>query len=310
MVKYIISRLLQAVLVLFLATIVTFGLVIVAPGDPVLLMLNKRADDATIARVRHELGLDRPLHVQYTDFLYKAIHFDFGRSYSNKIPVNELIKQAFPVTLKLGLLALLFAAVFGITVGTLAAVFRGKIVDKIIMLLAIFQISAPVFWFAMLLQILFGLNLHLLPVSGMSHPLWMVLPVIVLGLRYGAVSARLVRTNMLDALSQDYVRTARAKGVSEFPLVMMHVFKNAAIPILTLLGGMLRSMLSGAIVVERVFGIQGMGKLAIDAVMSRDLNIIQATVMYSALLFVVINLVVDLSYGLLDPRIRIIAEAK
>ena len=310
MVKYIVSRILQAVLVLFLATVVTFGLVIVAPGDPVLLMLNKRADDATIARVRHELGLDRPLLVQYTDFLYKAVHFDFGRSYSNKIPVNELIKQAFPVTLKLGLLALLFAAVFGITVGTLAAVFRGRIVDKVIMLLAMFQISAPVFWFAMLLQILFGLNLRILPVSGMSHPLWMVLPVVVLGLRYGAVSARLVRTNMLDALSQDYVRTARAKGVSEFPLVMKHVFKNAAIPILTLLGGMLRSMLSGAVVVERVFGIQGLGKVAIDAVMSRDLNIIQATVMYSALLFVIINLVVDLSYGLLDPRIRIIAEAK
>jgi len=309
-VKYIVSRILQAVLVLFLATVVTFGLVIVAPGDPVLLMLNKRADDATIARVRHELGLDRPLLVQYTDFLYKAVHFDFGRSYSNKIPVNELIKQAFPVTLKLGLLALLFAAVFGITVGTLAAVFRGRIVDKVIMLLAMFQISAPVFWFAMLLQILFGLNLRILPVSGMSHPLWMVLPVVVLGLRYGAVSARLVRTNMLDALSQDYVRTARAKGVSEFPLVMKHVFKNAAIPILTLLGGMLRSMLSGAVVVERVFGIQGLGKVAIDAVMSRDLNIIQATVMYSALLFVIINLVVDLSYGLLDPRIRIIAEAK
>ena len=310
MVKYIIGRLLQAVLVLFLATVVTFGLVIVAPGDPVLLMLQKRADDATIARVRHELGLDRPLIVQYTDFIYKAVHFDFGKSYSNKIPVSELIKQAFPVTIRLGLLALLFAAVFGITVGTLAAVFRAKIIDKIIMLFAMFQISAPVFWFAMILQLFLGLHLRLLPVSGMSHPLWMVLPVTVLGLRYGAVSARLVRTNMLDALSQDYVRTARAKGVAEFPIIMQHVFKNASIPILTLLGGMLRSMLSGAIVVERVFGIQGMGKLAIDAVMSRDLNIIQATVMYSALLFVVINLIVDLSYGLLDPRIRITGGEK
>jgi peptide/nickel transport system permease protein len=218
--------------------------------------------------------------------------------------------QAFPVTLKLGLFSLLFAAVFGITVGTISAVFRGKIIDKIIMLLAIFQISAPVFWFAMLLQILFGLNLRLLPVSGMSHPLWMVLPVTVLGLRYGAMSARLIRTNMLEALSQDYVRTARAKGVAEFFVIMKHVFKNAGVPILTLLGGMLRSLLSGAFVVERVFGIQGLGKLAIDAVMARDLNIIQATVMYSALLFVGINLIVDLSYGLLDPRIRIVGGIK
>jgi peptide/nickel transport system permease protein len=310
MVKYILIRLSQAALVLLLATVVTFALVIIAPGDPVLLMLEKRADEATIDRVRHELGLDKPLSVQYADFLYKAVRFDFGNSYSNKIPVKELVMQAFPVTLKLGLFSLLFAAVFGITVGTVSAVFRGKIIDKIIMLLAIFQISAPVFWFAMLLQILFGLNLRLLPVSGMSHPLWMVLPVTVLGLRYGAMSARLIRTNMLEALSQDYVRTARAKGVSGFFVVMKHVFKNAAIPILTLLGGMLRSLLSGAFVVERVFGIQGLGKLAIDAVMSRDLNIIQATVMYSALLFVVINLIVDLSYGLLDPRIRIAGGVK
>jgi peptide/nickel transport system permease protein len=310
MVKYILIRLSQAALVLLLATIVTFGLIIAAPGDPVLLMLQKRADQATIDRVRHELGLDKPMPVQYADFLYKAIRFDFGRSYSSKIPVKELVMQAFPVTLKLGLFSLLFAACFGITIGTISAVFRGKIIDKIIMLLAIFQISMPVFWFAMLLQILFGLNLRLLPISGMSHPLWMVLPVTVLGLRWGAMSARLIRTNMLDALSQDYVRTARAKGVSDFLVVMKHVFKNAAIPILTLLGGMLRSLLSGAFVVERVFGIQGLGKLAIDAVMSRDLNIIQATVMYSALLFVGINLIVDLSYGLLDPRIRIAGGVK
>jgi peptide/nickel transport system permease protein len=310
MARYILIRLSQAALVLLLATIVTFGLVIIAPGDPVLLMLQKRADQATIDRVRHELGLDRPLPVQYADFLYKAVHFDFGSSYSNKIPVKELVMQAFPVTLKLGFFSLLFAAVFGITVGTVSAVFRGKIIDRIVMLLAMLQISMPVFWFAMLLQILFGLNLRLLPVSGMTHPLWMVLPVTVLGLRWGAMSARLIRTNMLDALSQDYVRTARAKGVSDFLVVMKHVFKNAAIPILTLLGGMLRSLLSGAFVVERVFGIQGLGKLAIDAVMARDLNIIQATVMYSALLFVGINLIVDLSYGLLDPRIRITGEVK
>jgi peptide/nickel transport system permease protein len=310
MVKYILIRVSQAALVLLLATVVTFGLVIAAPGDPVLLMLQKRADQTTIDSVRHELGLDRPLLVQYADFLYKAVHFDFGKSYSNKIPVKELVMQAFPVTLKLGLFSLLFATVFGITVGTVCAVFRGKIVDKILMLLAMLQISTPVFWFAMLLQILFGLKLHLLPISGMSHPLWMALPVTVLGLRWGATSARLIRTYMLEALSQDYVRTAKAKGVADFFVVMKLVFKNAAIPILTLLGGMLRSLLSGAFVVERVFGIQGLGKLAIDAVMARDINIIQATVMYSALLFVAINLIVDLSYGLLDPRIRIVGEGK
>jgi peptide/nickel transport system permease protein len=308
--KYILVRLSQAAIVLFLATIVTFGLVIAAPGDPVLLMLQKRADQAAIDRIRHELELDKPLLVQYTDFLYKAVRFDFGKSYSNKIPVKELVMQAFPVTLKLGFFSLLFTAVFGITVGTVSAVFRGRIIDKIIMLLAVFQISMPVFWFAILLQIVFGLNLHLLPISGMSHPLWMVLPVTVLGLRWGAASARLIRTYMLEALSQDYVRTARAKGVADFFVIMKHVFKNAAIPILTLLGGMLRSLLSGAFVVERVFGIQGLGKLAIDAVMARDINIIQATVMYSALLFVGINLIVDLSYSLLDPRIRIMGGIK
>jgi len=308
--KYILSRLGQAVIVLLLATIVTFVLVNVAPGDPVITMLQKRADQAQIDRVRRELGLDKPLINQYFDFLTKAIRFDFGNSYSNRIPVMQLIKQAFPVTIKLGLWSLLFAAIFGITVGTLSAVFRGTLIDKFIMLLAIFQISAPAFWFAMMLQIFFGLHLKILPVSGMSHPLWMVLPVTVLGLRYGAMSARLIRTSMLDALSQDYVRTAKAKGVADILVVMKHVLKNASIPIMTMLGGMLRSMLSGAVVVERVFGIQGMGKLAIDAVMSRDINIIQATCLYSAFLFVIINLIVDLTYGLLDPRIRITGGAK
>jgi len=291
-----------------MTSVVTFLLVNVAPGDPVILMLQKRADQATIDRVRHELGLDKPLLAQYTDFLSKAVRFDFGRSYSHKIPVAEMIMMAFPVTLKLGFFSLIFAAAFGITVGTVSAVFRGRIIDKVIMIFAIFQISAPTFWFAMLLQILFGLRLKWLPVSGMSG-MWMVLPVAVLGLRYGAVSARLIRTNILDALSQDYVRTARAKGVAEFLVIMKHVFKNASIPILTLFGNQLRAMLGGAIVVERVFGIQGLGKVAIDAVMSRDINIIQGTVLYSAFLFVIINLVVDLSYGMLDPRIRIAGGA-
>ena len=299
----------QAVIVLFMTSLVTFFLVNVAPGDPVISMLQKRADQATIDRVRHELGLDKPLVTQYTDFLLRAVRFDFGRSYSHKIPVAEMISKAFPVTLRLGLFSLIFAAVFGISVGTISAVFRGKIIDKIIMILAIFQISAPTFWFAMILQIVFGLQLKWLPVSGMSG-MWMVLPVTVLGLRYGAVSARLIRTNMLDALSQDYVRTAREKGVTEFLVVMKHVFKNASIPILTLFGNQLRSMLSGAIVVERVFGIQGLGKVAIDGVMSRDINTIQGTVLYSAFLFVIINLIVDLTYGLLDPRIRITSGAK
>ncbi len=309
MLKYLLSRIWQSVIVLIGVTLVTFILLNVVPGDPVLVMLNKRADAETVERVRHELGLDRPLYVQYFDFVTGAVQGDFGTSYFQKRPVTEMLNQGFQLTFKLGALSLVFSIIFGLLIGTLAALFRGKFLDHFLMFIAMLGISVPVFWLAVLMQILFGLKLGWLPISGMKQDGWLIMPVICLGVSYGASASRLIRTNMLDALGQDYVRTARAKGVSESLVVCKHVLKNAAIPIVTLVGMQLRSLISGAMVVEMVFSLHGLGKIAFAAVTSRDIPIVQGTVLYTAAVYVVINLIVDMLYGVLDPRIRIVKGA-
>ncbi|NCB04038.1 MAG: ABC transporter permease [Clostridia bacterium] len=305
MIKYLFNRIWQAVIVLIGVTLVTFILLNVAPGDPVLVMLQKRADQATVERVRHELGLDRPLYVQYFDFVGKAVQGDLGKSYFQKTPVLEMLNNGFKVTVKIGGLALVVSIGFGLIMGTLAALFRGKLIDRVLMFIAMLGVSAPIFWIAVIMQIIFGLQLKWLPISGMKDPRWLIMPVLVLGFNYGAAAARLIRTNMLDALGQDYVRTARAKGVGEGLVVAKHVLKNAAIPIVTLTGMQLRSMLTGAMVLETVFSLNGLGKITFAAISARDIPIIQGSVLYSAVLYVVINLIVDLLYGVLDPRIRI-----
>ena len=245
MLKYMLSRLGQTVVVLIGVTLLTFVLLKVAPGDPVVIMLEKRADDATIARVRHELGLDRPLYVQYFDYVFKAAQGDFGTSYFQKRPVAEMLSQGWRITFRLGLLSLAMAMTIGLIVGTVTAVWRGKWLDRLMMFCTMVGMSAPVFWLAVLMQILFGLRLGWLPISGANNPGWLVMPVVCLGVSYGASSSRLVRTSMIESISQDYVRTARAKGIDEFFVVCKHVMKNAAIPIITLIGIQLRSLISG-----------------------------------------------------------------
>ncbi len=306
MLKYLFNRIWQSLIVLIGVTLVTFIMLNVVPGDPVLVMLNKRADAETVERVRHELGLDRPLYTQYFEFVTNAAQGDLGTSYFQKRPVTEMLNQGFALTFRLGGLSLIFSVIFGLLIGTLAALFRGKFLDHFLMFIAMLGISMPIFWLAVLMQILFGLNLGWLPISGMKENGWLTMPVICLGLSYGASASRLIRTNMLDALGQDYVRTARAKGVSEALVVGKHVLKNAAIPIVTLIGMQLRSLISGAMVIEIVFSLHGLGKIAFAAVTSRDIPIVQGCVLYTAAVYVVINLIVDLLYGVLDPRIRIV----
>ena len=309
MLKYLLNRIWQSVIVLVGVTLVTFILLNVVPGDPVLVMLNKRADAETVERVRHELGLDRPLHIQYFDFVAHAVQGDLGESYFQKRPVTEMLNQCFALTFRLGALSLVFSVIFGLLVGTLAALFRGRFLDHFLMFIAMLGISMPIFWLGVLLQILLGLNLGWLPISGTKAAGWLVMPVLCLGISYGASASRLIRTNMLDALGQDYVRTARAKGLSEWIVVGKHVLKNAAIPIVTLIGMQLRSLLAGAMVIEMVFSLHGLGRIAFSAVTSRDIPIVQGCVLYTAAVYVIINLIVDLLYGVLDPRIRIVKGA-
>lgn len=304
MLSYILKRLAQTILVLFGITLITFILLNVVPGDPVAMMLDKRADEATIEKVRHEMGLDVPLPEQYVNFIKGAVRLDFGKSYFTKEVVADAIIRSFKVTVKLAAMSFLFACIIGLTCGMIAAVYRGKWIDSLLMTLSIAGVSAPSFWIAIILQIIIGLKLDLLPISGFDGSLNYILPSIALGTRYAGSIARITRTSMLDVIKQDYIRTARSKGVKEVLVIMKHALKNAMIPIVTLVGTELGYMLTGSMLIEKVFSIPGIGKLAVDAMNNRDLPLLQGTVVYIALVFVVVNLVVDISYAFIDPRIR------
>jgi len=310
MLKYVLTRISQTIIVLFGVTLLTFILLNVAPGDPVAIMLEKRADPVIIERVRRELGLDRPLHIQYLDYIGKAIRGDLGTSYFQKTPVIDMVVRGFKVTIRLGALSLLLALSIGLVVGTLTAIMRGKWIDRFLMIVTMLGISAPVFWIAVILQIVFGLMLGWLPISGSNRPGWLIMPVVCLGISYGASSARLIRTNMIETLGEEYIRTARAKGVSEILVICKHALKSTAIPIITLAGMQLRSLICGAMVVEAVFSIYGIGSISFNAIQARDIPIIQGCVLYIATVYVLINLSIDLLYGVLDPRIRIESGAK
>lgn len=304
MLSYTLKRLIQTVFVLFGISLATFILINVVPGDPVQVMLEKRADPETIAKVRHELGIDKPLPEQYFNFVKGAVKLDLGKSYFTKEPVTSALSRSFKTTAKLASMSFLLAAVIGITCGVFAAVNRGRPLDSLLMTCAMFGMSAPAFWIAIILQIVFGLKLNLLPLSGFDTAACFILPSIALGARYAASIARITRTSMLDVVKQDYIRTARAKGVKENVVILKHALKNAMIPIITLLGTQLGNMLAGSMLIEKVFSISGIGKLAVDSMSNRDLPLVQGAVLYIAVIFVVVNLIVDISYAFIDPRIR------
>lgn len=304
MLRYTLKRLGQTVFVLLGISLITFILLQVVPGDPVALMLEKRADPETIAKVRHELGLDLPYYVQYLNFLKGAVHLDFGTSYFTKELVADALIRCFKVTLKLACMSFVFAAAIGIPCGIFSAVKRGKGIDTVVMVLSIVGVSAPSFWVAIILQIVFGLKLGWFPISGFDAAIAYVLPSIALGTRYAGSMARITRTSMLEVMGQDYIRTAKAKGVARMLVIMKHALKNAMIPIVTMVGTDFGYMLTGSMLIEKVFSIPGIGKLAVDAMSNRDLPLLEGTVMYIAFIFVIVNLIVDLSYAFLDPRIR------
>ena len=304
MLSYTGKRLLQTIFVLLGISLITFVLLQVVPGDPVALMLEKRADPETIAKVRKELGLDLPYYIQYLNFIKGAIHLDFGTSYFTKEVVTDALIRCFKVTVKLACMSFIFASVIGIPCGIFAAVKRGKGIDTVVMVLSIVGVSAPAFWVAIILQILFGLKLNVLPISGFDTPASYILPSLALGARYAGNIARITRTSMLEVLGQDYIRTAKAKGAMRWAVILKHALKNAMIPIVTLVGTDFGYMLTGSMLIEKVFSIPGIGKLAVDAMSNRDLPLLEGTVMYIAFVFVVVNLIVDVSYAFLDPRIR------
>lgn len=308
MLRYVIRRLLAGIPVLIGVSLITFVLMHVVPGDPVSVAFEKRYDPAAIERIKHELGLDRPLPVQYVDFLKGAVTGDLGQSFQSKRPVMQIIKTGLPATLKLTASSVLVTLLLGIPLGVLAAVKKGTWLDWGSTLGTLTFISAPIFWIAMLAQILIFTIIKATgakwPISGFSTVQHLILPAVVLGSRYAASLSRHTRTAMLDVLGQDYTRTARSKGVSERIVIFKHALKNALVPVLTIIGLEIGGLLTGSILVESVFGIPGVGLATINGLTYRDFPVIQGTVLFTAVIFVIMNILVDISYSFVDPRIR------
>ena len=304
MLKHIAHRLLLAVPTLLILSAVTFLLSAMAPGDPVSLRLGQHADPETHARLRHELGLDRPLPVQYLSYLGGALRGDFGKTYRTEVPVSEILAEGFPHTLTLAFWAMVLAVGAGISLGVLAAVYQNSWIDRATMAVTLTGVSIPAFVLAPLLIFLFALKLRWLPVAGWEGPQYLLLPAIVLAGRPAALIARLTRTQMAEVLRQDYIRTAYAKGLSRRQVIVRHALRNALLPVLTVIGTAFGYLLTGSFVVESVFAIPGIGALSIASIFEREYLVIQATVLLAAVGFVLVNLIVDLLYGLLDPRVR------
>jgi ABC-type dipeptide/oligopeptide/nickel transport system permease component len=296
-------RLFRALIALWLVSTVVF-VVMRLSGDPVPLLLPPDAPHSEIMRVRRELGLDKPLPVQYVIFLSNLAHGDFGRSIHFREPAFNVVRGYLAATLELGLTAFLLAALIAVPIGLFSAMRRNTLVDHAAMGLALIGQSAPTFFLGILFILLLSLKADLFPTSGRGDWRNLVLPALTLGAFTMASIARLTRSAVLEVLGADYIRTARAKGVSETWVVAKHTLKNAAIPIVTITGLQFGTLLGGAVVTETVFSWPGIGRLAVQSIYNRDYPVVQCTVFLAALMFVVINFFVDLIYGVLDPRIR------
>ena len=306
------NRLLQLLPTLFFVTVIIFLLQQLLPGDPALVMAGEERDPAVIEQIRQQYRLDQPLPVQYVYWLRNVLTGNLGESMRLKEPVSRLIAQKFPVTLQLALMALIISIVIGITAGVISAVKKNSATDYLVNLVSLWGISTPNFWLGIMLIFVFSVNLGWLPASGYVSPfedVWMslkttILPAFVLGNSIAAVLMRHTRSAMLQALGADYVRTARAKGLSENVVVIKHAMRNALTPVITLGALELGTLLSGAILTEQVFSIPGFGKLIVDSVFNRDYAVVQGVTLITATTYILLNLLADIAYVLVNPRLR------
>ncbi|MFB3818597.1 MAG: ABC transporter permease [Candidatus Methylomirabilales bacterium] len=300
---YILKRLAEAVVVCFGISLITFLLLHVA-GDPVqlLLSLEAKAEDAKV--LRQSLGLDQPLYVQYWIFLKGLLRLDFGQSLFIREPALGLVLERFPATMELTMAGMVVAVLISIPLGVIAAVRRYSLLDNVCTMLAVSGQAMPIFWLGLMLIIFFTVRLHVLPASGRGTFWHLLMPAVTLGASLAPITMRMTRSKMLDILSEDYVRTARAKGVRERLVLFKHAFRNASIPIVTILGLQFGRLLGGAIVTETVFAWPGLGSLAVSAIRNFDYPLAQAAILMMALIVVLVNLAIDVAVGWLDPRIR------
>ncbi|MER3397219.1 MAG: peptide ABC transporter permease [Chloroflexota bacterium] len=311
MYRYILRRLLVMPVVLLGVSFLTFSMLHLAPGNPAQIIAGPDAPQEVVAQIERELGLDKPIYVQYWNYLSGALRGDLGRSIRTKKPVAEEVLAALPNTIELAVAAMLIAPTIAIPIGVLSAARRASWVDASAMFGALLGISMPVFARGLILMWLLAFSLGLFPISGRGGPFWtpdglrhVFLPAVTLAIGLIAVLARLTRSAMLEVLNQDYIRTARAKGLAERVVIFRHALKNAMLPVVTVLGLQLAGLLGGAVVTETIFSWPGVGRLAVDAIRTRDFPVVQGAVLVTSLTFVFVNLIVDVLYAYLDPRIR------
>ena len=305
MTKYIFRRILSLIPVLIGVTFIVFTLLHLTPGDPARMVLGEQATQESVNELREEMGLNDPFFVQFGNYVYKAVvKQDIGRSYITKTPVSEAIMNVFPATLKLAALSMFMAIIIGVPFGIISAIRQYSIFDSTVMIFALIGISMPVFWLGLLLILSFSVNLHWFPSSGFYSIKHMILPAITLGAQSVAVITRMTRSSMLEVIRQDYIRTVKAKGQKECKIILRHALGNALIPIITIAGLQFGILLGGAVLTEVIFSIPGVGRLMVEAIKMRDYPIVQGGVLYIAIAFSIVNLLVDLSYAYVDPRIK------
>ncbi|CAI3608431.1 ABC transporter permease [Clostridium neonatale] len=302
--KYILKRILISIPVLIGVIFIIFIMLNVVPGDPITLMMGEHIKPDLIEQFRVRMGLDDPVIIRFFKYIINAIQGDLGMSYKLKRDVTDLIKDAFPNTVKLALFAAVIAWIVGIPAGIISAIKQNTIIDRLFMSVSLFGVSMPVFWGALLLQYVFAYKLKVFPVSGYKTWMHLALPAIVLGWSSAGTIARLTRSSLLEIMQNDFIRTARAKGASESIVVVGHALKNALLLVVTMMAIQISSLLSGAVITESIFSIPGIGRLAVDAISNRDMPLLQGTVLFTTVLIIGGNLVADILYSVIDPRIR------
>src|SRR6201993_4069312 len=312
MLAYVVRRVIATVPVMAVVAFFVFSLLYIAPGDPAAVIAGDQATPADVERIRQSLGLDRPFLIRFGEWVWHILHFDLGTSIFTNLPVAALIAQRIEPTLSLMAVTLVLTIVIAVPLGVVAAWKAGSWVDRTIMAFAVFAFSLPVFVVGYVLAYVFALQFEWLPVQGytpLSEGFWpwlenLILPAVALGCVYIALIARITRASMLEVLQQDYIRTARAKGLGQRNILFVHALKNAAVPIVTVIGIGVALLIGGAVVTESVFAIPGLGRLTVDAILRRDYPVIQGVVLMFSFLYVLVNLLIDLLYTVLDPRIR------
>lgn len=313
MIRYLFQRLLSVIPILLVVSVVVFFLVHITPGDPATVILGDEATDAERQDLREQLGLDQPVYTQFFNWLGGAVQGDLGDSFFMNISVVEAFMQHIQPTISLAIFAQIIAIIISVSMGILAAKKRGTILDAAVMGTSLLGISIPSFLLGMILVLVFAVQLQWLPVAGfqpinagfLEHIRYLILPAFALGVMQAALIARMTRSSMLDVLNNGYIKTAKAKGLNERVVLFKHAFRNAFIPILTVLGESFGTLITGAAVIETVFNIPGIGQLIVNSIERRDLTVIQGTVLLITVTYVVINLIVDLLYGYVDPRVRL-----